>query len=160
MELGVSLLHSQKSTTCPYPSQINPFLCPSHFWQVQLVSFLVGLRTYQHPCRYCICCIKGDVSYKVYAKLHCSAHQMQLIFTRIIATCSGSSRAGSICFLMKEAYPTSENCCSFHQNEIINTFNVCVCVCVRACVRACMCVFVCVCVCVLVCVRARLYVIV
>ena len=51
MELGVSLPHSQESTTCPYPSQINPFLCPSHFWQAQLVSFLVGLRTYQHPCR-------------------------------------------------------------------------------------------------------------
>jgi len=49
MELGGSLPHSQESTTCPYPSQINPFLCPSHFWQVQLVSFLVGLRTYQHP---------------------------------------------------------------------------------------------------------------
>ena len=37
-----------KSTTCPYPSQINPFLCPSHFWEAQLASFLVGLRTYQH----------------------------------------------------------------------------------------------------------------
>ena len=49
MELGGSLPHSQESTTCPYPSQINPFLCPSHFWQAQLVSFLVGLRTYQHP---------------------------------------------------------------------------------------------------------------
>ena len=48
MELEVSLPHSQESTTCPYPSQINPFLCPSHFWQTQLVSFLVGLRTYQH----------------------------------------------------------------------------------------------------------------
>ena len=47
--LGGSLPHSQESTTCPYPSQINPFLCPSHFWQTQLVSFLVGLRTYQHP---------------------------------------------------------------------------------------------------------------
>jgi len=49
MELGGSLPHSQESTTCPYPRQINPFLCPSHFWQAQLVSFLVGLRTYQHP---------------------------------------------------------------------------------------------------------------
>ena len=49
MELGGSLPHSQQSTTCQYPSQINPFLCPSHFWQSQLVSFLVGLRTYQHP---------------------------------------------------------------------------------------------------------------
>ena len=49
MEIGGSLPHSQQSTTCPYPSQINPFLCPSHFWQAQLVSFLVGLRTYQHP---------------------------------------------------------------------------------------------------------------
>jgi len=49
MELGVSLPHSQQSTTCPYPSQINAFLCPSPFWQVQLVSFLFGLRTYQHP---------------------------------------------------------------------------------------------------------------
>ena len=49
MELGGSLPHSQQSTTCPYPSQINTFLCPSHFWQVQLVSFLVGLRTYQQP---------------------------------------------------------------------------------------------------------------
>jgi len=49
MELGGSLPHSQQSTTCPYPSQINPFLCPSHFWQMQLVSFLVRLRTYQHP---------------------------------------------------------------------------------------------------------------
>jgi len=48
MELGGSLPHSQESTTCPYPSQINPFLCPSHFSQAQLVSFLVGLRTYQH----------------------------------------------------------------------------------------------------------------
>ena len=50
MELGGSLPHSQQSTTFPYPSQINPYLCPSHFWQAQLVSFLVGLRTYQHPC--------------------------------------------------------------------------------------------------------------
>ena len=49
MEPGGSLKHSQESTTCPYPSKISPFLCPSHFWQVQLVSFLVGLRTYQHP---------------------------------------------------------------------------------------------------------------
>ena len=49
MELGGSLPHSQESTTCPYPSQINPFLCPSHFWQAQLVSFLVRLRAYQYP---------------------------------------------------------------------------------------------------------------
>jgi len=42
-----SLPHSQESTNCPYPRQNNPFLCPSHFWQV-LVSSLVGLRTYQH----------------------------------------------------------------------------------------------------------------
>jgi hypothetical protein len=52
MELGGSLPHSQASTTCPYPSQINSFHCPSHFWQAQLVSFLVGLRTYQHPGTY------------------------------------------------------------------------------------------------------------
>ena len=38
MELGSSLPHSQESATCPYPSQINPFLCPSHFRQTQLVS--------------------------------------------------------------------------------------------------------------------------
>jgi len=44
-----SLPHSQEYNTCPYPRQINPFLCPSHFWQAQLVSYLVGLRTYQHP---------------------------------------------------------------------------------------------------------------
>ena len=31
MELGGSLPHSQQSTTYPYPSQINPFLCPLHF---------------------------------------------------------------------------------------------------------------------------------
>jgi len=49
MELGCSLPHSQESTTCPSPSQINPLLCPSHFSQAQLVSFLVGPRTYQHP---------------------------------------------------------------------------------------------------------------
>ena len=49
MELGGSLPQSQESTTCPYPSQINLFLCPSYFWQGQLVSFLVRLRTYQHP---------------------------------------------------------------------------------------------------------------
>jgi len=49
MELGGSLPHSQKSTTCPYPSQINPFLCSTHVWQDQLVSFLVWIRTYQHP---------------------------------------------------------------------------------------------------------------
>ena len=49
MELGGSLPHSQESTTCPYLSQINPFLCPSYFRQEQLVSFLVELRTYQHP---------------------------------------------------------------------------------------------------------------
>ena len=48
MELGGSLPHSQVSKTFPYPSQINPFFCPSHFWQAQIVSFLVGLRTYQH----------------------------------------------------------------------------------------------------------------
>ena len=47
--IGGSLPHSEESTTCPYISQISPFLCPSHFWQAQLVSFLVGLRTYQHP---------------------------------------------------------------------------------------------------------------
>ena len=49
MELGGPLPQSQVSTTCPYPSQINPFLCPSPFWQAQLVSFLVQLQTYQHP---------------------------------------------------------------------------------------------------------------
>ena len=49
MELWGSLPHSQQSTACRYSSPINPFLCPSHFWQAQLVSFLVGLRTYQHP---------------------------------------------------------------------------------------------------------------
>ena len=48
MEVVSSLPHSQQATTSTYPSQINPFLCPSHFWQAQLVSFLVGLRTYQH----------------------------------------------------------------------------------------------------------------
>ena len=48
MILGGSLPCSQQPTTCPYPSQIDPFLCPSHFWQAQFVSFLVGLRTYQH----------------------------------------------------------------------------------------------------------------
>ena len=52
MELGVSLPHSQESTTCPYPSQIEPFLCPLHFWQVHFFSFLVGLRTYQHAGKY------------------------------------------------------------------------------------------------------------
>jgi len=31
MEVGGSLPHSQDSTTCPNPSKINPFLCPSHF---------------------------------------------------------------------------------------------------------------------------------
>jgi len=40
MEVGSSLPHSQQSTTCPFPSQINPFLCPSHFGQAQLVTFL------------------------------------------------------------------------------------------------------------------------
>jgi len=48
MKLGGSLPHWQESTTCPYPSQINPFLCQSHFGQAQFVSFLIGLRTYQH----------------------------------------------------------------------------------------------------------------
>jgi len=48
MELRSSLPHPQQSTTCPYPNQSNPFLCPSHLRQAQLVSFLVGLRTYQH----------------------------------------------------------------------------------------------------------------
>jgi hypothetical protein len=52
MELGGSLHHSQQPTTSPYPSQINPFLCPSHFWQAHLFSYLVGLRTYQHPGTY------------------------------------------------------------------------------------------------------------
>ena len=42
----------QVSTTSPFPTQINPFLYPSHFWQAQLVSLVVGLRTYQHPCTY------------------------------------------------------------------------------------------------------------
>jgi len=45
MELGGSWAHSQEPTTSPYPGQISPFLCPSHFWQAQLVSFLVGLWT-------------------------------------------------------------------------------------------------------------------
>ena len=49
MELGGSLPHSHESTICPYPSQINPFLCPSHFRQAQPFSFMVGLRNYQHP---------------------------------------------------------------------------------------------------------------
>ena len=49
IELWYSLPHSQQSTTCPYPNQINPLLCPSQFWRAQFVSFLVGLRTYQHP---------------------------------------------------------------------------------------------------------------
>jgi len=31
---------------------MNPFLCPSHFWQAQIISLLVGLRTYQHPGRW------------------------------------------------------------------------------------------------------------
>jgi len=53
MKLGDSLPHSQETTTCPNPSQINPFLCPSYFWQEQVVSFLVGLRTYQHPGKFC-----------------------------------------------------------------------------------------------------------
>ena len=35
-ELGGSLPHSQVSTNRPSPSQINPFLCPSHFWQAHL----------------------------------------------------------------------------------------------------------------------------
>ena len=52
MELGGSLPHSQQSNTCLYLSQINPILCPSHFGLAQLVSFLVGLRTYQHPVVY------------------------------------------------------------------------------------------------------------
>jgi len=50
MQLGGSLPHSQQPTTCPYPSQTNLFLCPSQFWQLLLVFFLVGLRTYQHSC--------------------------------------------------------------------------------------------------------------
>jgi len=29
MELRGSLPHSQEPTTCQYPNQINPFLCPS-----------------------------------------------------------------------------------------------------------------------------------
>jgi len=49
MELVGSLPHLQGSTTGPYPSQINSFLCPSHFSEARLVSFLVGLKTYQHP---------------------------------------------------------------------------------------------------------------
>ena len=49
MELGGSLSHSQQYTTCPYPNQIKSLLCPSHFWQAQFISFLVGLRAYQHP---------------------------------------------------------------------------------------------------------------
>jgi len=42
MELGGSLSHSQESTTFTYPTQINPFLCPSHFWQAQLVPSWLG----------------------------------------------------------------------------------------------------------------------
>jgi len=45
MEPGGSLPHSQQSTTCPYPSQINAFIP----LPITLVSVLVGLRTYQHP---------------------------------------------------------------------------------------------------------------
>ena len=48
MELVGSLPNSQQSTTCPYPKQINPLFCRSHIWQARLLSFLVGLRTYQH----------------------------------------------------------------------------------------------------------------
>jgi len=70
MELGSSLPHSQQSTTCPYPNQINPFLCPSQFWQAQLVSFLVGLRTYQHPGK----CVL----------YYCHRVSLQLLLTNII----------------------------------------------------------------------------
>ena len=48
VEIVGSLPHSQQPTTCPYTNQINPFLRPSLFWQAWLVSFLIGLRTYQH----------------------------------------------------------------------------------------------------------------
>ena len=48
MGIGDSLPHLQQPTTCPYPSQINPFLFASHFRKARLLSFLVGLRTYQH----------------------------------------------------------------------------------------------------------------
>ena len=49
IELGGSLPHSQGPPLFICLRQIWPFLCPSHFWQARLVSFLVGLRTYQHP---------------------------------------------------------------------------------------------------------------
>ena len=58
VELVSSLPHPQQFTTSKYPSQIKPFLCPSHFWLAQLVSFLIGLRTYQHPVVFvCVCYI-------------------------------------------------------------------------------------------------------
>ena len=48
MEIAGSLPHSQQPTTCPYRSQIKPFLCPSNCWQLLRDYVLVGLKTYQH----------------------------------------------------------------------------------------------------------------
>ena len=48
VELVSSLPHSQQATTSTYPSQINPSVHHTSDWR-SFVSFLIGLRTYQHP---------------------------------------------------------------------------------------------------------------
>ena len=48
MELGgcfITTFTTVHHLSLPCPN--NPFLCPSQFWQAQLLSFLVRLRTYQ-----------------------------------------------------------------------------------------------------------------
>jgi len=84
MELGGSLPHSQEFTTCPYPNQINPFPCLSHFCQAQIVSFLVGLRTYQYPCEN-----SNTHSYKVKGENQQDATNTMFIIKLSVSTCFG-----------------------------------------------------------------------
>jgi len=64
----------------PYPSQTNPCLCPSHFWQAQFVSFLVGLRTYLHPGMCRTAATKSKFSQNAYkGKVYCLGTKIKQI---------------------------------------------------------------------------------
>ena len=78
MEFGGSLPHPQQSTNCPYPNQINPLFCPSHYWQAQLISFLVGLRTYQR-----LVCLGASSHVTWFLHFH--------LMHRVVSTCSDVS---------------------------------------------------------------------
>jgi hypothetical protein len=121
MELWGSLPNSQDSTTCHYPSQINPFLYPSHFWQVQIVSFLVGLRTYQHPvtnplCRYSFVQVQCEITFYGVPVLHDTRH----IRNKFANEAAGSGRIiDSSMWLRQRSHPGAANYSGSIQKFII-----------------------------------------